>query len=76
MLLSGAKSLRDVIAIFKDSKRARFSNQRITPVDTHQLKEVYLASTAPNEELNLSRVIEAKPKKRAILRGLKTGRFS
>ena len=50
MLLSGAKSLRDVIAFPKTQKGQDSVTGAPTPVDTHQLKEVYLASTAPNEE--------------------------
>ena len=50
MLLSGAKSLRDVIAFPKTQKGQDSVTGAPTPVDTHQLNEVYLASTAPNEE--------------------------
>ncbi len=50
MLLSGATSLRDVIAFPKTQKGQDSVTGAPTKVDTHQLNEVYLASTAPEDE--------------------------
>jgi aspartyl-tRNA synthetase len=50
MLLSGAKSLRDVIAFPKTQKGQDSVTGAPTPVDDKQLKEVYLASTASSDE--------------------------
>jgi len=50
MLLSGTQSIRDVIAFPKTQRGQDAVTGAPTPVDLQQLNEVYIASTAPDDE--------------------------